>query len=399
MPSTKRMTTKAGKVFYLIRASRGRGAAPLSTRWYPDESWSPRYTERELKKYAAEFERQVKAGEIVSRTEQKEREIKEKQNAAKIMTLRQYGETVFMPTKSVIISENTRHSYQSQLDRWIYPALGDLKMPDITPANISALLLSIQKQGRSYGTCKLICAVLSSLFKMAYMSDVVDRNPMDKVSRPKHRKGEVKVTEPESYTAEEVQRILASLEHEPVQWQAVIRLIIDTGIRRGECLGLQWKDVDFKANTITVSGNLCYTPKAGFYLDTPKNGQIRTIDVDPDVMALLQTLRADQAGGTISSYVFTRKGSAMPVDPQRLNYYMRHFGNKHGIAHFHPHKLRHSFASVAITNGADIASVSETLGHRDKAVTLNMYTHADQESRKRASQLRRDAVNKKAGQG
>ena len=62
------------------------------------------------------------------------------------------------------------------------------------------------------------------------------------------------------------------------------------------------------------------------------------------------------------------------------------------IEDFHPHKLRHSFASVAITNGADVASVSETLGHADKAVTLRMYTHADAESQKRASEIFRQAL-------
>lgn len=72
--------------------------------------------------------------------------------------------------------------------------------------------------------------------------------------------------------------------------------------------------------------------------------------------------------------------------------FFKRFGERYGIKDFHPHKLRHSFASVAITNGADIASVSEKLGHSDKAVTLNMYTHADAESQKRASEIFRQAI-------
>ena len=60
------------------------------------------------------------------------------------------------------------------------------------------------------------------------------------------------------------------------------------------------------------------------------------------------------------------------------------FGRHYGVK-IHPHKLRHSFASVAIINGADIASVSETLGHSDKAVTLRMYTHANEESKRKAA--------------
>lgn len=74
---------------------------------------------------------------------------------------------------------------------------------------------------------------------------------------------------------------------------------------------------------------------------------------------------------------------------------MKKFGERYGINDLHPHKLRHSFASVAITSGADIASVSEKLGHSDKAVTLRMYTHADAECMKRASNIFRDALKEK----
>ncbi|MBO4848287.1 MAG: tyrosine-type recombinase/integrase [Clostridia bacterium] len=58
-----------------------------------------------------------------------------------------------------------------------------------------------------------------------------------------------------------------------------------------------------------------------------------------------------------------------------------------GIPNLHPHKLRHTFASIAITNGGDAASVSETLGHSDKAVTLRMYTHANEESKRKVNNL------------
>lgn len=157
--------------------------------------------------------------------------------------------------------------------------------------------------------------------------------------------------------------------------------------------------MDFKAETVTISGNLCYTPDAGIYLDTPKNGETRTVDIDRSILDLLKALRAEQLrNNIISPYVFTRKGSAQPVDPQRMNRYMNKLEKKYGIEHFHPHKLRHSYASVAITNGADIASVSENMGHKSKALTLDTYTEADHESKRRANQVRREAV-KKAGQG
>ena len=176
-----------------------------------------------------------------------------------------------------------------------------------------------------------------------------------------------------------------------------MRLLIDTGIRRGECCGLQWKDIDTKAGTITIQGNLCYTPQKGIYLDTPKSGKVRTIDVDPEIIELLQQLRLEQAGHAISTYVFTQQDSPEPMHPQSPARYMQKFSKKYDVPGLHPHKLCHTFASIAITNGADVASVSEKLGHSDKAVTLRMYTHADQESMKRASQIFRYAL-KKAGQ-
>ena len=108
----------------------------------------------------------------------------------------------------------------------------------------------------------------------------------------------------EAYTTEEVQRIFAALENEPLKWRVLLRLLIDTGIQRRECCGLQWKDIDFKANTITISGNLCYTPQKGIYLDTPKSGKVRTIDIDPEITVLRMYTHADQESMKRASQIF-----------------------------------------------------------------------------------------------
>ena len=220
MPSIREKQTKAGNKFYEIRVSRGRGKSYLTTRWYPPDGWSKRAIDRELAKQAAEFERQVQAGEVVSREEQAEIDRQRALESAKIKTLKQYGDGVFMPAKTVTMSENSRNSYQGILRKWVYPALGELKLPDITAAEISALLLSMQAAGKAQGTCVKVYAILKSLFKMAYLSDLIDRNPMDKVERPKPRKDELKKpTEAESYTAGELKYILDCLQNEPLKWQ------------------------------------------------------------------------------------------------------------------------------------------------------------------------------------
>lgn len=116
MPSIRKKETKNGQPFYEISVSRGRGKSRLTRRWYPPEGWSRKAIERELAAVAAEFERQSDAGEVISRAEQRENEARAAAEAAKILTLRQYGERVFMPAKTITMSENSRANYQGYLD-------------------------------------------------------------------------------------------------------------------------------------------------------------------------------------------------------------------------------------------------------------------------------------------
>ncbi|MCR5808800.1 MAG: tyrosine-type recombinase/integrase [Clostridiales bacterium] len=85
--------------------------------------------------------------------------------------------------------------------------------------------------------------------------------------------------------------------------------------------------------------------------------------------------------------MFTQDDSPEVMHPDSPTKYFKILSDRCGIHNLHPHKLRHTFASIAITNGADVASVSETLGHSDKAVTLRMYTHANEESKRKVSNL------------
>ena len=395
MASIREKYTKSGVLFYEIGVSRGRGKSKVYKRWYPADGWSKRTIERELNKAARDFERQVQAGAALGREDKKELERERLREAAKVQTFKEYGENVFMPSKAVSISENTRTVWQQCLNNRIYPAIGDLKMPDITPANISALLLSMQMEGLAHATVIKHYSLLSTFFKMAYLNDAIPRNPMDKVERPKPRKGEKTGGEVDAFTADELSYILQCLEGEPLQWRLYVSLLLETGIRRGECCALRWEDINMESRSITIKGNLCYTPERGVYLDTPKNGRERTVYFSAALLPLLRQHRQQQSESAVSVYVFTKQGSYEPMHPQSPTRYFSKFGERYGVQGMHPHKLRHSFASVAITNGADIASVSEALGHSDKAVTLRMYTHADQESIKRAGEVFREALKEK----
>lgn len=398
MASIKEGQTKTGKRFYEIRVRRGRGMPTLSRRWYVPDGWSSRAIDRELKKVAAEFERQAEQGEIISRVEKTEREAKAQEEAAKILTFRQYAERIYLPSLTVTASPHTVDNFQRNLKNHIYPAIGEKKMPDVSTADITALLLKAQETHKLSSVLKLY-TIVNLIFKKAYHEDMIKKNPMDRVTRPKPKKEEGKNGTVEAYTAEELARFMDLIEGEPLQWRCYISLLIDCGCRRGEACGLRWCDVDLDNGTIQIEHTLAYTPKAGVYLDSPKNGKTRKVFVDKDVLSMLKELRDSQKvvkkDGT--GYVFTQGPNSLePMFPDAPTRYFQKLGERLGIEGLHPHKLRHTFASIAITNGADPVSIAQTLGHSDVAVTLRIYSHANEESQRKASSIFRTAIKEAA---
>lgn len=416
MASTQRMKTKDGREYYKIRVNMGRGKPTLSMNWYIPKGWGQTSIDRALKKESAEFERKCKAGEVISRAEQKAIDEENARlaaiEAAKIQTFKQYGERVFMPSKKITTAEKTRAYYQGALDNHLYKVFGSIPLQELTSAQITEYFLSLQDSGLAHSTIIGIYVTLNQLLKMAYCDDTISRNPIDKVQRPRQRKDEQKRTV-EAFTADELNTINEYLESEPLKWRAMIRLIEDTGIRRGEACGLKWENIDFARNAALIKDNICYTKEKGIYVDTTKTGKEREVYFTPAVAALLKQYQKEQIAATkkrtdrlikdkkpldfekiaVPEYVFTEKGINAPMHPDSPNRYLQKFGKKYGID-IHPHKLRHSFASVAITNGADVASVSEVLGHAQISTTLNMYTHANEESKRRAAAIVHQAIEK-----
>ena len=393
MASIKLSETKDGRRFFQISVSRGYGKAPYKTRWYWPDGWSKRTAEREAAKQAAAFELACKNGKVLNRAQEREKAAQEAAEAAKLKTVRQYADGVFMPTKEATFSENARSSYRMFLDRHILPVLGEHLLTEVTPAMISKLLVDFQKAGYAHATAVKLYNILNGVFEMAFLDDSIPMNPMLKVKRPAPRKGEQVQEEGEkALTAQELAHVLSCAAQEPLKWRAYINLAADTGARRGELCGLWWSDIDWSAGTVTIRRNLQYTAQAGVFETSPKNGKARTVDIGPETLSMLKQLQREQAATCISKYVFTQDGETVPMHPQSPTRYFKKFGKKYGIPNFHPHLLRHSSASVAITNGADVVSVSERLGHSDTAVTLRMYAHANEESIRRAGQTVRDAL-------
>ena len=199
-----------------VTASCGRGRR-VTRSWHPEAGWSRKTIERELNKFAATLENSLQSNEVVTRQEQIEIDRKAAIEAAKLKTLRQYADCVFMPAKEATFSENARSSYRMFLDKHIFPILGDELLTEISPAMLTKLLLDFQKAGYAHATTIKLYNVLNGIFQMAFLDDTIPINPMLKVKRPTPRKAEQIETVEQAYTVDEMQYIFSCLEKEPLK--------------------------------------------------------------------------------------------------------------------------------------------------------------------------------------
>lgn len=194
-----------------------------------------------------------------------------------------------------------------------------------------------------------------------------------------------------SFQPQEIAAILEALEQEPVKWCTSVHLMIVTGCRRGEIMGLKWENIDLKHGVLRICETLLASD-TGVYIDSPKTPDSRRyVNIPRETMALLQDYRQDQqriraAVGDRweeNGYVFTQE-NGRPMHPDSINGWLNGFSARHGLPHINPHAFRHSMASILIGCGTDILSVSKRLGHSTTSTTLNFYGHllqkADAES-------------------
>ena len=381
MASIKQKTDAKGFTVYQVQASDGRGRRVYRT-FKPQPTWSAKTTQRELRKFAAQLENELKGGQVLTKGERREQVRRAAAQAAKVQTFRQDGDRVWMPQKRATAARSSIRAYEVNLRLHVLPALGDSLLGEISPPMITALFYRLQSEGLADKTLNLIWNITGEIFSTAVQDEILDHSPMQKARRPAASKDAKVDQDKKAYTAEEMLRVLEAIGQEPLIWRALALLLAMTGLRRGEACGLQWDCVDFATGQITVKRNV-QPCKGGVYVTTPKTGRERTVLAPPDVLDLLRQLR--QAQPVTVRWVFARPHSTEPINPNSVTNHFRQMGRRYGLEDFHPHKLRHSFASIAIEQGADVAAVSKCLGHSTIATTLAVYTHTNQEATRRAA--------------
>ncbi len=190
-------------------------------------------------------------------------------------------------------------------------------------------------------------------------------------------------------------------EDAPLKYQAFITLAVYSGFRRGELMGLEWKDVNFENSVISVRRTFNYTSKDGSYTDTTKTKRsVRSLKMPDNVMGILKQLHTEQLEakeklGTKwvdSDRLFVNDEGAPLFCGTPYNFLLT-FTKRHNMRFFNVHSYRHFNASVLINSGIDAAVVSSALGHSAVSTTTGIYLHVFQEYQTRTSEAIAKALN------
>lgn len=220
----------------------------------------------------------------------------------------------------------------------------------------------------------VICSILSTAVKWNIIKD----NPSYRVDFKKIQKKKIKC-----YDDMQIAKMLNALQDEPLRYMTMVYLAIDTGLRKGELTGLTWKDIDFENFKININKQRHYVTGYGTIKSKPKTeAGTRIVTVSKTVIGLLRKYHLEQIKDKIrlgsawkdEPYVFLNEDSSA-IAPHRPYIWFTNFLKKHNLPKITFHELRHTNASLLISSGEDIVTVSGRLGHSDKNITLNTYSH------------------------
>lgn len=378
---------------YQITVSNGRDINDKqiieTTTWKPDPDKTDKQNQRDLERFAMDFEDRVKAGKYL--------------NGEKI-TLQDFYSLWLKEYASLQLEPTTIDIYNILFNTHLLPELGNVKLARIQPVGINRLYASMQqerKDGKAGGysptTIKRVHALLSSVLSTAVQWNILPDNPCDRVKPPKQERNTEDV---KFFNESETAAFLDELEKETregsikLQHNIFFQLSIFCGLRRGETVALLWSDIDLNQRTVMISKSTSIV-KGKPYTKLPKNkSSIRKISVPEHIIKILKQYRKEYNLYRLSigsqwilredneEFLFISwNGSQMyPSTPYGIFKDILHrYNQKHPetpLPDIPLHGLRHTSATLLIGQQVDIRTVSNRLGHAQTSTTMNIYSHA-----------------------
>lgn len=236
---------------------------------------------------------------------------------------------------------------------------------------------------------------IHALLENARRDGIININVAELASPPKIKKHDA-----DFFEIDEILAIRCALDSEPLKYRIAIYLLIDSGVRRGELIGIRWKSVDFINGLIKIDNNTQYSKSRGLYSTTPKNDEVRTISIAPEIMKSLKGYKIEQQKFRMQTglesfneegYLFIQENGNV-MNPSTINHWMKKFAARNNLPHIYPHKFRHSQASILYASGVDIVTISGRLGHKQVSTTQNIYSHIMKDSDQKASEAIANAL-------
>ena len=285
--------------------------------------------------------------------------------------------------------ESTGRDYQGILDNHVLPIFENLNINEISEGKIKELLFSKVNAGKAGSTVGHIKNVVSGIMNQAVDERLISANPAlnlgnkfmkkikDSIEAKKVSNGDENKGKPDPLSRNELKQLLDTVQKRYTENYPLFLMLARTGVRVGEALGLKWGDIDFNGRFISLKRSFS---KGRF--STLKGKRERRIDMSPQLAEALKAhrLKCKEKGmklglGDHPEYVFTNHlGGPIDLSAWRKRIFVKAL-EKAELRRIRIHDLRHTYATLRISKGDNIADVSNQLGHFSEAFTLKIYYH------------------------
>lgn len=288
----------------------------------------------------------------------------------------------------------TVNHYKAQCRTHIVPSLGAVKLSELTAPQIQAFYNKLLRGGLAPKSVRNVHGILTKCLSTALQVGYLRDNPASRVTLPKVEKKEI-----HPLTDEQVKAFLQISAGD--EYEIILKVILFTGLREAEAVGLTWDVIDFKSGTIKVCKQLQRRPGGNFAFAPLKNNKTRTLKPAPFVMSLLERRKREQTAQKLkagplwqgwttpeeqkTALVFTT-ATGDNLRTQTVYDHYKKLAAKIGAPDSRVHDLRHTFAVLSLQNGDDVKTVQGNLGHATAAFTLDVYGHVSEKMKEDSAQ-------------
>ena len=292
----------------------------------------------------------------------------------------------FLRIRKNDLSPNTYADYENILVKHVIPIMGELYVNKIKSIQLQEYY-ALKLETLSACTVNKHHRVLKKLFKTAMQMGIIAANPTELVDPPKVPKSQVG----QAMSIEDVRKLLDFVKN--TNMELPIMLAALCGLRRGEVCALRWCDIDLKKNTLRVERSLCRV-NGEIVIKLPKSDtSIREIQmpsiVNKTIKKHYKTMLENKIkyGDNYSSEDFLISNELGEfMDPDYLSHSFSLTLEKAGLEHIRYHDLRHTNATIMLTQGVPLKVASERLGHSTINITADLYSHVTRDLDKEASE-------------